>query len=138
MEIKHEHIEMVLLAWASKVGQAFAANAIAEEYARIGGDQLRLVPGKTWSNQQNIFHRWLKGETAQQRKKIRMLLPAILTVLPSELSARLVLANSMEYRALQMAKEAVNEAAEAYVAATVVDVVSQLNGVPDFVPQVLH
>lgn len=129
---------MVLLAWASKVGQAFAANAIAEEYARIGGDQLRLVPGKTWSNQQNIFHRWLKGETAQQRKKIRMLLPAILTVLPSELSARLVLANSMEYRALQMAKEAVNEAAEAYVAATVVDVVSQLNGVPDFVPQVLH
>ncbi|MCD6615527.1 toxin YdaT domain-containing protein, partial [Klebsiella quasipneumoniae subsp. similipneumoniae] len=118
--------------------QAFAANAIAEEYARIGGDQLRLVPGKTWSNQQNIFHRWLKGETAQQRKKIRMLLPAILTVLPSELSARLVLANSMEYRALQMAKEAVNEAAEAYVAATVVDVVSQLNGVPDFVPQVLH
>ncbi|HDG7750335.1 TPA: hypothetical protein PCJ16_005478, partial [Klebsiella quasipneumoniae] len=85
-----------------------------------------------------IFHRWLKGETAQQRKKIRMLLPAILTVLPSELSARLVLANSMEYRALQMAKEAVNEAAEAYVAATVVDVVSQLNGVPDFVPQVLH
>lgn len=138
MEIKHEHIEMVLLAWASKVGQAFSANAIAEEYARIGGDQLRLVPGKTWSNQQNIFHRWLKGETAQQRKKIRMLLPAILTVLPSELSARLVLANSMEYRALQMAKEAVNEAAEAYVAATVVDVVSQLNGVPDFVPQVLH
>lgn len=129
---------MVLLAWASKVGQAFAANAIAEEYARIGGDQLRLVPGKTWSSQQNIFHRWLKGETAQQRKKIRMLLPAILTVLPSELSARLVLANSMEYRALQMAKEAVNEAAEAYVAATVVDVVSQLNGVPDFVPQVLH
>ena len=47
MEIKHEHVEMVLLAWASKVGQAFAANAIAEEYARIGGDQLRLVPGKT-------------------------------------------------------------------------------------------
>lgn len=47
MEIKHEHVEMVLLAWAAEVGQAFAANAIAEEYARIGGDQLRLVPGKT-------------------------------------------------------------------------------------------
>jgi hypothetical protein len=46
MEIKHEHVEMVLLAWAAEVGQAFAANAIAEEYARIGGDQLRLVPGK--------------------------------------------------------------------------------------------
>ena len=53
MEIKHEHVEMVLLAWAAEVGQAFAANAIAEEYARIGGDQLRLgkpgVTSKTFS-----------------------------------------------------------------------------------------
>lgn len=62
MEIKHEHIEIVLLAWAAEVGQAYAANAIAEEYARSGGNQLRLEPGKTWANQQNIFHRWLKGK----------------------------------------------------------------------------
>lgn len=55
MKIRHEHIEMALLAWAAEVGQANAANSIAEEYARIGGDQLRLVPGKTQANQQNIF-----------------------------------------------------------------------------------
>lgn len=69
MEIKHEHVEMALLAWAAEVGQAFAANAIAEEYVRIGGNQLRLVPGKTWSNQQNIFHRWLKGRPNCSVKK---------------------------------------------------------------------
>lgn len=43
MEIKHEHVEMVLLAWAAEVGQAFAANAIAEEYVRIGGSS--AAPG---------------------------------------------------------------------------------------------
>ena len=46
MEIKHEHVEMVLLAWAAEVGQAYAANAITEEYVRSGGTELRLVPGK--------------------------------------------------------------------------------------------
>ncbi|HHU4726456.1 TPA: toxin YdaT family protein [Klebsiella quasipneumoniae] len=138
MEIKHEHIEMALLAWAADVGQDNAANAIAKEYVLNGGTQLRLVAEGCWNNQQNIYQRWLKGETKQQREKIRLLLPSILTVLPCELSARLVLANSMKYRALQMAKEAVHEAADAYVAATVVDVVKQLNSAPDFMPQVLH
>ena len=102
MEIKHEHVEMVLLAWAAEVGQAFAANAIAEEYARIGGDQLRLVPGKTWSNQQNIFHRWLKGETELQREKIRLLLPAILRVLPREIRHRLSIYDTILERQLML------------------------------------
>ncbi|ENZ8703099.1 toxin YdaT family protein, partial [Klebsiella aerogenes] len=110
MEIKHEHVEMVLLAWAAEVGQAFAANAIAEEYARIGGNQLRLVPGKTWSNQQNIFHRWLKGETELQREKIRLLLPAILRVLPREIRHRLSIYDTIERRALLAAQHAIGTA----------------------------
>ena len=57
MEIKHEHVEIALLAWAAEVGQAYAASAITEEYVRSGGAELRLVPGKAWANQQNIFHR---------------------------------------------------------------------------------
>ncbi len=48
MEIKHEHVEMVLLAWAAEVGQAYAANAITEEYVRSGGTELRLVPGSRY------------------------------------------------------------------------------------------
>ncbi|MGG8284616.1 toxin YdaT family protein [Klebsiella sp. 141240] len=114
MEIKHEHVEMVLLAWAAEVGQAFAANAIAEEYVRIGGNQLRLVPGKTWSNQQNIFHRWLKGETELQREKIRLLLPAILRVLPREIRHRLSIYDTIERRALLAAQHAIGTAIDAH------------------------
>ncbi|HDH1415141.1 TPA: hypothetical protein PIT84_002663 [Klebsiella quasipneumoniae subsp. similipneumoniae] len=114
MEIKHEHVEMVLLAWAAEVGQAFAANAIAEEYVRIGGTQLRLVPGKTWSNQQNIFHRWLKGETELQREKIRLLLPAILRVLPREIRHRLSIYDTIERRALLAAQYAIGTAIDAH------------------------
>ncbi|EMO5816172.1 hypothetical protein SBK02_004592 [Raoultella planticola] len=114
MEIKHEYVEMALLAWAAEVGQAFAANAIAEEYVRIGGNQLRLVPGKTWSNQQNIFHRWLKGETELQRVKIRLLLPAILRVLPREIRHRLSIYDTIERRALLAAQHAIGTAIDAH------------------------
>lgn len=105
---------MALLAWAAEVGQAFAANAIAEEYVRIGGNQLRLVPGKTWSNQQNIFHRWLKGETELQREKIRVLLPAILRVLPREIRHRLSIYDTIERRALLAAQHAIGTAIDAH------------------------
>ncbi|QIJ49916.1 toxin YdaT family protein [Raoultella ornithinolytica] len=114
MKIKHEHIEMALLAWAAEVGQANAANSIAEEYARIGGDQLRLVPGKTWANQQNIFHRWLKGETELQREKIRLLLPAILRVLPRDIRHRLSIYDTIERRALLAAQHAIGTAIDAH------------------------
>ena len=114
MKIRHEHIEMALLAWAAEVGQANAANSIAEEYARIGGDQLRLVPGKTWANQQNIFHRWIKGETELQREKIRLLLPSILRVLPREIRHRLSIYDTIERRALLAAQHAIGTAIDAH------------------------
>ncbi|MCV5686191.1 DUF1627 domain-containing protein [Escherichia coli] len=80
MKIKHEHIESVLFALAAEKGQAWVANAITEEYLRQGGGELPLVPGKDWNNQQNIYHRWLKGETKTQREKIQKLIPAILAM----------------------------------------------------------
>ncbi len=89
MKIKHEHIESVLFALAAEKGQAWVANAITEEYLRQGGGELPLVPGKDWNNQQNIYHRWLKGETKTQREKIQKLIPAILAILPRELRHRL-------------------------------------------------
>ncbi|MCR9028373.1 toxin YdaT domain-containing protein [Citrobacter amalonaticus] len=138
MKIKHEIIQCVLLSWAAEVGQAHAANLITEKYLQLGGGSLPLERGKTWNNQQNIFHRWLNGETPKRIAKIRELLPSILLVLPGELSARLVLSNSIEYRALQMAKIAVSEAADAYVAATVVDVVNQYYGGIESPVTVLH
>ncbi|ENH8393047.1 hypothetical protein ABWE28_005319, partial [Escherichia coli] len=89
MKIRHEHIESVLLALAVEKGQAWVANAITEEYLRQGGGELPLVPGKDWNNQQNIYHRWLKGETKAQREKIQKLIPAVLAILPRELRHRL-------------------------------------------------
>lgn len=114
MEIKHEHVECVLLAWAAEVGQAHVANAIAEEYLRLGGGPLPLVVGHAWNNQQYIFHRWLKGETAQQREKIRQLLPAILGVLPRSIRHRLSIYDTIERRALLAAQDALGAAIDAH------------------------
>ncbi|MHA1067035.1 toxin YdaT family protein [Enterobacter ludwigii] len=114
MEIKHEHIQCVLLAWSAEVGQAHAANAIAEQYHHLGGGNLRLIPGSTWTNQQNIFHRWLKGETQQQREKIRQLLPAILRALPRSVRCRLSIYDTIARRALLAAQDALGAAIDAH------------------------
>jgi len=114
MEIKHEHIECVLLAWAAEVGQAHAAEMITAEYLRLGGGSLPLVAGNSWANQQNIFHRWIKGETVQQRKKIRQLLPAVLAVLPRGIRHRLSIYDTLERRALLAAQDALGKAIDAH------------------------
>ncbi|EPX8570017.1 toxin YdaT family protein [Escherichia coli] len=114
MKIKHEHIESVLLALAAEKGQAWVANAITEEYLRQGGGELPLVPGKDWNNQQNIYHRWLKGETKTQREKIQKLIPAILAILPRELRHRLCIFDTLERRALLAAQEALSTTIDAH------------------------
>lgn len=114
MEIKHEHIHCVLLAWAAEVGQAHAAEAITAEYLRQGGGALPLVAGNTWNNQQNIFHRWLDGSTPQRRAKILELLPAILAVLPRSIRHRLSIYDTIERRALLAAQEALGAAIDAH------------------------
>lgn len=114
MEIKHEHIEMALLTWAAEVGQDNAANAIAKEYVLNGGTQLRLLAEGCWNNQQNIYQRWLKGETELQREKIRLLLPAILRVLPRDIRHRLSIYDTIERRALLAAQHAIGTAIDAH------------------------
>lgn len=103
MEIKHEHIQCVLLAWAAEVGQAHAAEAITAEYTRQAAPRCRWWLA-TRNNQQNIFHRWLDGSTPQRRAKIRELLPAILAVLPRSIRHRLSIYDTIERRALLAAR----------------------------------
>ncbi|HAX9487082.1 TPA: DUF1627 domain-containing protein [Escherichia coli] len=110
MKIKHEHIESVLFALAAEKGQAWVANAITEEYLRQGGGELPLVPGKDWNNQQNIYHRWLKGETKTQREKIQKLIPAILAILPRELRHRLCIFDNLILPSLHMANRELRRA----------------------------
>ncbi len=73
-----------------------------------------LVPGKDWNNQQNIYHRWLKGETKAQREKIQKLIPAVLAILPRELRHRLCIFDTPERRALLAAQEALSTAIDAH------------------------
>lgn len=115
MELKHSRIHSVLLAMAAEMGQAAAAALITENYHALGGGDLPLVPGNIWNNQQNIFHRWIEGRTAQQREKIRELVPAILESLPDGLAAQLLAAESVECRALEAAERSVREARSAFM-----------------------
>lgn len=114
MKIKHEQLVDVFLAVAAEWGQAGAADAITEEYYRQGGGSLCLVPGKTWANQQNIYHRWLKGETPQQQEKIRLLFPALLGILPRDLRVRVKLYDSLQRSALLAARDALGVAIDAH------------------------
>ena len=114
MQIKHEHIEMVVRAWAGGAGQAHVANVITKNYHKLGGGDLPLVIGNTWNNQQYIFHRWLKGETALQRAKIQKLVPAILSDLPRFLRCRLSIYDTIQRRALLSAQDALGVAIDAH------------------------
>ncbi|MCZ5740629.1 toxin YdaT family protein [Escherichia coli] len=114
MKIRHEHIESVLLAPAAEKGQAWVANAITEEYLRQGAANCPRYQCKDWNNQQNIYHRWLKGETKAQREKIQKLIPAVLAILPRELRHRLCIFDTSERRALLAAQEALSTAIDAH------------------------
>lgn len=115
MQIKHELVQTLLLALAAEHGQAGAAADITENYHKLGGGPLRLVPGKIWNNQQNIYHRWIEGNTAKQRDKIAQLIPAILESLPDGLAGQILAAESVEYRALDAAERSVQEAKSAFM-----------------------
>ncbi|THD51862.1 hypothetical protein ERD95_08240 [Enterobacteriaceae bacterium ML5] len=111
MEIKTENVAGVIISWAAVAGREYVAAKITESYFALGGSGLKLrpvaEPGSSNTNMQNIF-RWLKGDTAKARDKTRQLIPAIVTALPSELKARLLMSDSIEYRALQAVREKVN------------------------------
>ncbi|ELK1648179.1 hypothetical protein QIZ43_000127 [Salmonella enterica] len=118
MIIRHENIRCALLAWAAESSQEFVASAIAAAYLDFGGHELPLIRitdpvsqrHESWRNQQNIFHRWLSGETPEQRRKIQLLLPAISEEIPPLLRLRMEFADSIEYRAVIRAREELNRA----------------------------
>lgn len=114
MKIRHEHIESVLLPWQPKKGRRGSLTQLLKNICGRGGGELSLVPGKDWNNQQNIYHRWLKGETKAQREKIQKLIPAVLAILPRELRHRLCIFDTLERRALLAAQEALSTAIDAH------------------------
>lgn len=126
MKIRHELIREVVLAITGLDGQEQVSTEIANKYHEMGGGPLALYhvddqiaqSDLVRRNRLNIFRPhdgWLEGKTKGQRQKIQELLPAILAILPDDLAARLLVSNSLEYRALDAAEESIRTAKRAYM-----------------------
>lgn len=118
MGIKHKLICETLRAWAIETNREYVGAKVAEAWFARSGTGLPLLPlgaaNADHVNQQNLF-RWVDGDTSKAKAKVQELLPAILDALPLRMSARLLVAESAEYRALLAAREAINDATDAYV-----------------------
>lgn len=126
MKIRHELVRDVVLALAGINGQESLSTDIANKYQQLGGGNLPLYcvtdpvgqSDLVRRNRLNLFRPvsgWLQGRTEEQRQKIQALIPAILAVLPDDLAARLLVANSIEYRALEAAEESIRTAKREYM-----------------------
>ncbi|MFZ4218696.1 toxin YdaT family protein [Enterobacter ludwigii] len=126
MKIRHELIHEVVLALTGTYGQGPISTEIANKYHELGGGSLALYrvddqiaqSDLVRCNRLNLFKPhdgWLEGRTEGQRQKIQELLPAILAILPDDLAARLLVSNSLEYRALDAAEESIRTAKRAYM-----------------------
>lgn len=123
MKIRHELIREVVRAMGP---QENTATAIANAYHDLGGGELALYritdpvaqSDLVRRNRLNLFrpeYGWLEGRTAEQRRKTQELLPALLAILPDDLAARLLVENSLEYRAMDAAEESIRAAKHAFV-----------------------
>ncbi|MGK0735914.1 toxin YdaT family protein [Yokenella regensburgei] len=126
MAIRHELIREVVLTLAVQDSQESVSTDIANKYHYLGGGPLALYriddpvgqSDLVRRNRLNLFRPhdgWLQGRTVDQRRKTQELLPAILAVLPDNLAARLLVGNSIEYRALVAAEESIRTAKHAYM-----------------------
>lgn len=126
MEINYTQILPLLIAWAdgadpdSRVrGRESVGDEIARAAARLGiagGLQEPNTAQALHNNQQRIF-RWAAADTSAKRRKITELYPAIIDALPEGLTAQLLVSDSLQYRALQVAERSVKTAMKEFVRA---------------------
>lgn len=82
-------VRSAVRAWAADCrSREFVAALIADEWRRIGGEDLE-IPTDPARQMQKIF-RWLDGDTEYAAENVRLLTPAIMAVLPLEFRTRLV------------------------------------------------
>ncbi|EPF4170193.1 toxin YdaT family protein [Escherichia albertii] len=101
MKIKHEHIRMVMNAWAHPDGEKVPAAEITRAYFELGMTFPELYddshPEALARNTQKIF-RWVEKDTPDAVKKIQALLPAIEKAMPPLLVARMRSHSSAYFR----------------------------------------
>ncbi|EGQ0035143.1 Rha family transcriptional regulator, partial [Escherichia albertii] len=108
MKIKHEHIRMVMNAWARPDGEKVPAAEITRAYFELGMTFPELYddshPEALARNTQKIF-RWVEKDTPDAVKKIQALLPAIEKAMPPLLVARMRSHSSAYFRELLETRE---------------------------------
>lgn len=126
MQITHEQIPLKLICgvvreMARQKDQESVAIEIANNYHALGGGELKMHRIDDPSGQSDLVRRnrlnlfkpydgWLECRTEGQRQRVRELIPAILKMLPVDLAERLVVGNSLEYRALVSVRESIGTA----------------------------
>ncbi|CAI1698913.1 MULTISPECIES: toxin YdaT family protein [Serratia] len=126
MEIKHEHIASALFIWSRVAKQEVITALIAEKLHEVEpGSNLLQHPDESnasHNNRQKIFrvtNGWVNGDTEGQRRKLRMLLPAIEKVMPPFLVAKMWSYSSDTYRDLVTRKERIDGEVDALFGAMI-------------------
>lgn len=102
--------------WSRAVTQFSATQRITKAYFELGltipAELHRIenhngsVDHDAWrNNNQNIFHRWRKCQTAAQTEKFVAISPAILHAMDPEIRAMVTASNSIEYLTSRLLKE---------------------------------
>ncbi|HBC0585274.1 TPA: hypothetical protein I3599_000527 [Enterobacter cloacae] len=116
MKINLNLLRSALHEWSRGITQFSATQRITKAYFELGLKnpselhQIEYPDGTVdhdaWrNNNQNIFHRWRKCQTAIQREKFEALSPAILHAMDPEIRAMVTAGNSIEFLTSRLLKE---------------------------------
>lgn len=116
MKINLSLLRSALHEWSRGITQFTATQRITKAYFDLGLStpselhQIEFLDGTVdhdaWrNNNQNIFHRWRKCQTAIQREKFEALSPAILHAMDPEIRAMVTAGNSIEFLTSRLLKE---------------------------------
>lgn len=116
MKINLTLLMSALHEWSRGVTQFTATQRITKAYFELGltspAELNRIeysdgtVDHDVWrNNNQNIFHRWRKCQTAIQREKFEALAPAILHAMDPDIRAMVTAGNSIEFLTSRLLKE---------------------------------
>lgn len=102
---EHNTIRSAVRAWAAAEGQDVVSAYIIEEWRQQGGDEIEF-PSDISRARQKLF-RYLDNpaESERYREYVRLLTPAIMTVLPLEFRYRLLPEDSFMSRLARLEKE---------------------------------
>lgn len=121
MEIKYDQLCSALMAVAAETGWESVACEVAERCTSMG-----LNAGKP-VNKQNLY-RWVMNDTPKSRQKLAAIKTAILSILPAGTAARLLVGDSIAYRAARDLQRAGDGAMKAVAHAAIIGLCVKTDG----------